>query len=368
MQKTIIPDIEKIQAAVSHTNIDPEIKTLLDSAKLEEVEDRLMNRIERTPDDLDYILPILRAMVRRKETDRAETLLQLLIDTIREKGKTEVEYNIFSSILTFWPESRLARSGLMEHIKKAYGDSPDYDLLVNHCDIENSRDPFKALHLLETWLRFATGQGVCLPTRGVGRIKEINPRLSIVRVQFQDNPKDLMSLRITEAERLLEFLPKGHFLLEKLNNPSALQKLAKENPDELLKKLFESIDRPMQVSEIKEHLSKIIPPKGWSSWWTKARQNPCLTIGSGTRPMISWNDSAEDADKQIGEQFAQAPTREKLDLLQKHSGRSDELVRAMSDGCTVEAEKIKNQAPALALEMALAVEKADKNNPGSPIA
>ncbi|MBD3344641.1 MAG: hypothetical protein GF401_06230 [Chitinivibrionales bacterium] len=363
MQKTIIPDIEKIQASLSHTNIDPEIKTLFDSSKMDEVEDRVMNKIESKPEDLDYILPILRALIRRKGEVRAEMLLQLLVDTIREKEKTELEYELFSSVLTFWPENTLARAGLMEHIQKAYGDSPDYELLVNHCDIENSRDPFQALHLLETWLRFGTGQGVYLPQRGVGRIKEIKPRLNVVRVEFQENKSELLSLRITEAERLLEFLPKGHILLEKLENLPALQTLAKENPDELIKKLFTSVDRPLKVSEIKEHLSQIITPKEWSSWWSKARKNPQLTISSGTKPIVSWSDSAADADKQIGEEFAKASPREKLDLLQKHSDRSEELVSTMLDNLATTAAAIKESKPALAFETILAIDKAAKNRP-----
>jgi transcription elongation GreA/GreB family factor len=185
-------------------------------------------------------------------------------------------------------------------------------------------------------------------------VTDTNRNLGSLKVAFEGDGGATMTFKIDEAQRLLELLPKGHFLLEKIDNPEDLRQLAKEDPGELLRRLFTSLKRSLTTAEIKAMLSGVVETKSWSRWWNKAKNDPRLTVGTGTRPVCTWSDSAEAAEKAIVKEFKAAAPRDRLSLAQKHAKRSSELAALMERQLAESAREIGEQDPALALEMLLA--------------
>lgn len=337
-------------------SVDSQIRALLDSHDLDAVENSFMERLEEKPGDIGFYLPVIKALVRRKESGRAETLLQLLVDNLRGNERRDLEVEVYRAVLQFWPQHVGARRGLQERMEQEYGSSPNFERLAAHCNVADDPDALKALECLERWLSYDEGRGVYMAKQGVGRVTEINPALETLRVTFQGKTK-AESFRLGEAQRLLELLPEGHFLLQKLENPQSLQELAKKDPGEVLRGLFESLGRTIDTTELRELMDGLVPSGKWSTWWNKAREDSRLTVGSGSRPVCTWSDSGEQADSGILGQFAVASPEEKLELVRKYASRSSGLAKAMADGIAVVAREAADKKPALALQASLALDK-----------
>jgi transcription elongation GreA/GreB family factor len=240
-------------------------------------------------------------------------------------------------------------------MRTLYAGSSNFDRLAGHFKVFDPGADLDTLRQFESWLRYDNGQAVYMPQKGVGRIKDVNLALGVVRAQFEG--KEQISMKIDEAQRLMQSLSKDHFLSQKLDHPQTLMDMAKADPGELLRLLFASVRRPLVLSELREMLTGIITEAAWSAWWGQARKDNRLMIGSGTKPLVTWNESAADAAVAIGSRFTQASPHEKLEMMQKHAGRSTDLAADMLQSLVKDANEALSANPALALEIALTLEK-----------
>ncbi|UCE02670.1 MAG: GreA/GreB family elongation factor [Candidatus Latescibacterota bacterium] len=334
--------------------LDSKMRALLDAERFDEIEDAWMSHLDSSASDLGFFLPIVRALVQRGDTDRAELLAQLLIATHRERNDDQGEWKAVTGLLRVWPEGGLVRAALLENLERRYAHQPSAERISSHFGLAQADDPLRTLEQVETWLRLDVGQPVHMPTRGVGRVAEINLALETLRVQFPG--AKLESFRIGEATQLLESLPPDHFLVQKLENASELQELAQNDAGELLRRLFASLGSPLPVSEIRTHLDGIVSGKGWAGWWKSAREDARLTVGAGSRPQCTWSDSASEAESQLLDAFEAAEPREKLELARKHAARSRALGEALGGGLQALFKRVRGTDPSLALEILLALE------------
>ncbi len=333
--------------------IPAEYQPIIDKGDLDALETLVMGKIDAAAGDIPWYVPAYKVLVKKKETARAEVLLQLQMETLREKNEISSETDLCSAVLGFWPDCSQARDGLLFHLKKMYFDSPGFERIAAHCAVLLSPG-LDTLRLFEAWLRYDEGRCVYMPTRGAGRVKEVNLALGVLRVAFENGPH--MSFKIDEAQRLCQSLPREHFLTKKLNAPAELQKLAAEAPGDLLAFLFASVNRPLALAELREMLAGVVPDAGWSGWWAKARKDPRITVGEGTRAQITWSDSADLAASAIAGVFAKAAPADKPDLMRKHAARSPALAAIMRDGIIADANAALAGDPSLALELALQLE------------
>ena len=345
---------DPIAEAATTAKLDPEVKALIETNNHDAVEDLLLSRIDTCADDLQMFIPVLRHFVRNNKTESASMFFDLLIEAYRNRKLVHEEISLLRAILAVWPGSESARIMLLDHLRSLYSDSPNFKRLVEYCKVVESPDPLVACRRLENWLRYDVGCGVYMPSKGVGRVREINLNLGNIRVEFAPN-EQLISFKPDEAERLMEPLPAGHFLLEKLNKPTELQKLALADPGELLRRLFTSVERPVAFNEIKDILTGIVDPAQWTAWWASARKDRRLTVSISN--LCTWNDSAADADSVLLQQFMVAPVRERLDLARKFAKRSAVLASSMTAELLKDAELLRTSDGALALELYLALEK-----------
>jgi transcription elongation GreA/GreB family factor len=327
---------------------------LLDAAEFEKLENLLMERLDAVPGDIDFFIPAYRAFVKRLQSERALAILQLHIDCLRERGELSVEIKLLRIVLEFWPECGLCREGILSHLRTLYAASPNFDRLAKQLKIHDPGADLDALRQFELWLRYDEGQAIYMPQKGLGRIKEVNFTLGVVRASFEG--KEQISLKIDEAQRLMQSLSKDHFLSQKLDRPEALKAMAQNDPGELLRLLFASVKRPLVLSELRDMLSGVISEAAWSAWWGRARKDNRLMIGSGAKPEVAWNESAADAAIAIGNRFTHASPYEKLEMMEKHAGRSTVLAEDMLQSLVKDANEALSSNPALALEIALTLE------------
>lgn len=349
-------DSKAARARVAAAKPDQAVRTLLEAGDMDAVESRLMEVIEVKPIQYDFFLAMMNALLKRKNRESAELYLQLLLDIVPDKD--DPEFLEFCKALLFaWPGCAPARTTVVDALRTAYPDSPNFDAIIEHFTLDASREPLALLEKVEEWLPYDQGHAVYSPNFGVGRVLDINLALDKLRVNFQEGRGKPESFRIGEARKLLEVLPEDHFLLAKLEGLDELQALAKKDPGELLRRLFASENRPLTTPELKNILSGIVSASAWTSWWNKARQDPRLTVGTGARPQCTWADSAEQADDAIAAEFADAGSEQQLELALKHAGRSKELAATMVKTLSDSVSALIDDQPALALETALAVDR-----------
>jgi|WetSurMetagenome_2_1015567.scaffolds.fasta_scaffold00017_26 transcription elongation factor GreA len=330
----------------------PEYKPLIEKGEFDAIETLVMGRIDASPGDVAFLLPAYRIFIKKKQHDRTEALLQLHLDALRQKDDARAEITLCCAVLGFWPDCRLCRDALLRHLQKMYAASPGLSRFVAHLGTREASglDP---LSLLESWLRYDEGRVVYMPSKGVGRVREVNIALGVLRVAFESGGQ--MSFKIDEARRLCRSLSKDHFLSKKIHEPAPLREKAEQDPAGLLSLLFESEQRSMLLAELRDMLSGIVDDSKWTSWWGRARKDNRLMVGSGARPEISWSESAADAEAAIAAQFATADPLEKLELFKKHAGRSAALAASMRAAIAKDAESAREGNPSLSLELAFAL-------------
>jgi transcription elongation GreA/GreB family factor len=332
---------------------EPLYQPIIEKGDLDSLEALFMERIDSSPETTGFFLSGYRFFVKRKELERAAALLQLHVGCLTAKKDARDEIALLSAVLAFWPSCAQARDGLVRHLRAFYRDSPHFDdlfvkLAIAQCE---GLDP---LRLFEAWLRYDEGRIVYMPSRGAGRVREVNLTVGKLRVVFDSGEQ--MSFRIDEVQRLCQPLSKEHFLSVKAEDPANLVKLAESDPGALLSFLFTSVKRTLSSTELRVMLRGVVPDESWTAWWARARKDRRLTVGSGTKPDIRWNESSDDAAAAIMQHFDGAADLEKCALLRKHAGRFTELRDRMLASILSEADAVVKNDPSLALELYLELE------------
>ena len=349
-----------VEAAIA-ARLDPQVKLLFEESAEETVEELLLSRIDSTPGDLRLFVPIFRHFIKNDKKDTVQTYYELLIEAYRTRNMETEEIALLRALLTIWPDAIDPRKTLLEHIRRLYGDTPNFKRLAVHCRIFESSEPQAAFRRFENLLRYDEGRGVYLATRGVGRVREINLTLDTIRVFFPLTG-GLLSFKPDEAARMLEPLPPGHFLIETLDAQAELQALAKSDGPELLRRLFAAVERPLLLFELREMLAAVVEPSQWSAWWTAVRKDRRLTVTKSN--LCTWSDSADVADMTLLGQFMAATTRERLNLTYKFAKRSAKLASAMAEELWKDAQRELTRNGALAFELFLALEKLPDSGTG----
>jgi transcription elongation GreA/GreB family factor len=349
--------IQRDVRKVSNTRfqLPPEIKDLFDKGAEERLEEFVLNHVEQAPEDIPWFVPLFRSLVKKDQADEASTYLNFLLEILRERNARNAELELAIICLEFWPDNKVLRDILFSVMKEMYSGSPSFNTLITVCKIKESLEPLIACKQFELWLRYDVGQPVYMAGRGAGRIKEINPTLDTVRAVFEGYGQ--ISFKLDEAERMLESVPPDHFFSIKINNPGMLRELAQKDPGNLLEKLFASIHRQLTLQELKEMLSGIVDEGEWSGWWSKARKDKRLTAGPGTKPVLTWSGSSDEAESKIVGEFREADAKEKLSMAQRYASRSPELARTMGEELLREALAMRDEKPSLSLEIALSIGK-----------
>lgn len=335
--------------------LDPKIRALLEEERFDAIEDVWMSRLEDSPGDLDFFASTLRGLLQRQQEERAELLLQLFLEARAQRDDADTRLVVVKHLLRLWPESATLRTALVDNLRRLYADSPNLERLLEHFRLAETADPREVLEPLLTWLRFDVGSPVYLRTQGTGRVSELNLSLSTLRVQFLPS-REVMSFRLGEAEHLLEPLGREHFLVQKLEALDELQKLAQDDPGELLRRLFASFGNSLPSADVRAHLEDVVATEAWNSWWKRARQDPRLTVGAGSRPRCTWSDSAAQAEDQLLARFAQAGAAERLEIARKHVSRSEALAQDLVAGLS-SSLSARDTEPSQALEIHLFLEQ-----------
>lgn len=337
-----------------------EYQLLIDANDPSGLDNLLMEHLEKAPQDIAFYLPAYRAFIRKQEINRASALLDLQVGSLRERHDLTTEISLLLAVLGFWPDCTYAREQLLGHLNAMYPDSLNGVLYTRYFKVLDNSSGVAAFRRLEQWLRYDEGRVVYVPSKGVARIKEANPKIGVVRLSLKNSEQ--MTLRIDEAERLALPLRNDHFLARTIIDLDTLKQLSGTDPGELLRLLFASIQREVTLNELREMLRAVVPDDQWNCWWAFARKDPRMIAGSGLKPKLEWNDSVAEGSAGLMATFMQVSPGEQLAMLKKHAARSEALSVEMVQVLANEAKVALASNPSLALEIVLTVAIAAQSN------
>jgi len=106
---------------------------------------------------------------------------------------------------------------------------------------------------------------------GVGEIVDFSSLREQISIEFENLQGNKKDISFKNAFKTLIPIPKTHILARRFADADLLEKEAKENPVEVIRRLLEDLG-PKTAAEIKDLLSYfVIPEEEYSKWWQQAR-------------------------------------------------------------------------------------------------
>jgi transcription elongation GreA/GreB family factor len=329
----------------------------IEAKSWEDVEEIWMSALDADPTDIDHFINIAHALRKQGERPRADALLGLLGDALREKKAWAERLKVLRELGRLSKKPGSFRDALEEALHHTYADRPSYRKVLAAVKFSDPQgNPVERAEKVETWLQYDQGEHFFMGGRGAGVVTELNADLGVCRLDFHKHKR--VSVPLGAAPKYLEPIGEGHVLREQFTAPDEFKKRVVKEPAAILGQLLKSFGRPLVVSEVKDAVSGLVPDSRWSTWWTAARKNPQVVVkGAGAKATYNWNDSTEEADEAIKAGFDHAPLKTKIDLARKHSPRNQALADYISTRLAKDAEAVAGTEPALAWETFAVLEK-----------
>lgn len=333
---------------------DNRFEELVEAGQWDELENYWLERMESGEYEFGDFMEVARALGRQREKSRAGTLMALLEDHLRDKQSWPQRLRVLKEIIRHTPDPhRLEdrRDHLRDTLERVYGSRPSFAQLLRHFQFDNQKNPedlARAVDKIEQWLKYDVGELYYQPGYGAGKVTEINPKLGVIRIDFEKR-KDVT---VEPGDTELVAIHPGHVLYKKFQAPDEFRQQAESDPPQTLGRLLAAFGRPMTVGEIKDCLSSGIS-MDWSRWWTAAKKHPQVVVsGKGAQAEYSWSDSASAAEESVRKEFDAASPRRRMDLARQHVSRGGALAEHFEKALILDAKKAhENKDCDLALEM-----------------
>lgn len=337
-----------------------DIEGLIELEEFDPIEDRWLEHLADQPTDHEFFGGVAQALAAADERDRANFLIDLLEDHIRESDDWETRLELLRFLDWRYPNAAELHADILDTLRRLYEGSPSLEGLIDKVGLLRAREDipksWSKVERLRGLLQFEVGTPVWMEGKGAGRVTEVNLALNNFKVDLEHHPG--LRVGFPAAAKLLQPLPSGHILQRKLEDPDELLRLKGESPGELLLMLLRSYPEPRTAGEIRRVLNGIVSDQEWTSWWAAARKHPqILSVGSGSRQRYSWAASDAEAVDSMARDFEGAEPRQKIELFRRNASRSSELKAAMLDDLQRLVEESWTSDPATALAIALTLHK-----------
>lgn len=323
---------------------------LVQAGKKEQWEALWLAKLEQGIDDPDSFLAANLALRRAGKKKDAHVLLELAWEQAKEQGAWRAVQVFAEECLRFGigNEAQL-RQSLVEAFRQQWAGRPSLEMLLAHFDLLRHKNPVEACEELANWLAHDVGEIFAMAGRGPGRVVEINPKLGVLRLDFEKEKR--VPVPIGAASRHLLPLSPRHFLRRRLEEPQQLREELLADPGQSLVGLLLSFPQPMSVTEIREAVGSLLADSEWASWWNRAKKsNRILSEGKGSA--LRYRALPEEVgDEELLSRFVAAGLSEKLKLA-KRVKPDNPMALALGEKLMEEAEKASGSLALAAAELA----------------
>ncbi|MDA1196118.1 MAG: GreA/GreB family elongation factor [Planctomycetota bacterium] len=256
--------------------------------------------LEADPQDPAPFLDLAELQSRQTGGKRlAGSLLWLLVDALKGKGRWSAALPVVAKIAAVVPEEGNIREAAIEAARGAHPDRADIDVLLEQSGVVGgaTEDLAEQIRTLERLLLIQKGAWVFHKAGwGVGEVVEYDADRAKCVIDFMERPGHEME--IEAAARLLERLAPDDIRVQATRDPKALRKRAKEEPLEMMRQVLGRYNNRCPLRNVKEALvPDAVATSTWSTWWKEAKKHalldPRFVVGAGRDPRIEFHDIAQ---------------------------------------------------------------------------
>lgn len=277
------------------------------------------------------LVPIAGQVGRQGAVDRAETLMDMVIDQVEEKNGTVEALNVVRKGAEQLPTGKL----LAEHLKRLYlSRYPDFAEFPEILDLvlEEQASLGEAVSKIELYVHlqagdFALDRSFLVP----GLVEAVDGEKGILIVLFQDRRNEYGPSTIHKLKPRSD----DYFPAMVLYAQDKLRELAGEDATAFVKLALNS-QREGQVSyrDLKGHITDLLGGKGWKSWWKDAKpalkRDPMIGMSAGSQPSFRLMRQADKYEDRLRRKFDRSkdPQTKLLQVM----GYLDEISREEKSG------------------------------------
>lgn len=263
-----------------------------------QLEERWMDALTSAPAQLDELLRVAAWLVKARELDRAQTLLDTLLEALHELNANAELLTAAQQALSWFPDNPSFRSYFLHAFPAAHPDNP------LAADIAAASGLAKGAPLNASMEFIARRSHLRPGLFAIHRMRRI-----AVRLESYDPFSDILSLSDgshTFSANLVTFLDQydplddNDFRAMSIFCRPALAQLAQADPAELTIRYLKVSGRSSTFRDFKETLTHCaVPPDDWKRWWQAAKPilvaHPLIDLGEGAQPSLTLRDTPREA-------------------------------------------------------------------------
>jgi len=313
--------------------ISPAAKKLFKLAKsrnYDELESAWLETVQADPRCVDDVLPTLDLLVRREDTELAESLLSYLL--IEQADQLDVKETVatIAKAASLLPRSESLRSEAVELYRRAFASFPFIEAIMQATLGDDDAPLPDAIARTEKLLTLARGTYV-LDGKNPGRVQDFDKEKKALVVEF---PKGEKMFDVSSVKGLTILDPNDFRALAAFDR-GRLQQFASEDPGELVVGVMRAFGRELSYRDIRERMKDVLDTP-WSKWWSesklKIKRSPWLDVSEGTQPKFVLRREPVALEERVREDFDSAKSFEKkltivLDYLDEIKGEDADLLR-----------------------------------------
>ncbi len=250
------------------------------------------------------LIPVAGQVGRQGATDRADTLLEMLIASVEEKSDTSEAFAASLEAAVQLPKGKALRKTIVRLYNKVYADFGGLDdllALLMPADAALDKAVPKINHYLQLQVDFYV---MDLSWLVPGIVESFDPARGLVTVRFDDRHQDYGPATVKNL------LPRSNdfFPALVLYDPDRLRAQAEEDGVEFVKMALRSQrEGRLMYRELKGHLVNLVGEKGWKSWWQGAKRelkrDPMIGMSGGSQPTFRLLRQADNYEDRLKREF-----------------------------------------------------------------
>jgi len=295
------------------------LSALADAAAFDRLEAAWMEALEDPAFDAGDAAPVLETLMAHESpraAKTAESLLWMALETWTEAGRAGRARAALRRLGDRLPASDLVREAAAEVYRADAAGAPDLDALLAMTLERTDLAPATAVARLETFLALGPGTFVVDPRRRhPGCVLGVDAERGVLKVSFGQSERgyDAESVAHLERGEADDFRALVAFA------PDRAAEMAETDPAHLARIVLKAHGPTMKFREFKSALEPVVPPKAWSAWWRRAREqvkrSPYIEMTDSTQPTLTLRDQPVSFLRERRHAFLQAAGEQRLAMV-----------------------------------------------------
>jgi transcription elongation factor GreA len=287
------------------------LKKLARLKKFDELESAWLSAIGNNHFTLENYMAVLAVVAEQNEPKQTENLVWLLLSMTGEHKGVQNALEVARTATNLVPKSETIRTETAELYRKAYGELPDIDFLLEMTILRQGSALNTGVQQIDKFIAleeagYAIDKNLPVPGKIVGLDKDENA----ITIIFDGEETKYTAPLLNR----LEPMTGEDFRALKAFEPAKLEELAQDDPGELAHLILKAYGPTLKFREIKPHIAPFLKGETWTKWWQEAKpkikRSPIVELTDAAQPTFTLRARPLSYSYRVRDQFASAETFE----------------------------------------------------------